>query len=129
MSAARFASLVIAGVIALPHPVHADAEGEYRKAAAAYEAGKHADAVRHADAGYLEKPMAKLMYVKAMATFKQGRVDEAWSLLQIIHPKDLPEPMREAFVRDYEQVEQAQKDGVTNRAKAQEAAKDCTSED
>lgn len=87
----------------------ADPEAEFKRGLMAYENGNFAEANQRADAGYLEKKLPKLLFLKAMSLFKLGKLAESWSLYQLILPKELPENLRDLFVTEYAATEQAVK--------------------
>lgn len=100
----------------------ADPEAWFKKGLLAYEEGRFVEASQAAENGYLEKKLPKLLVLKAMAQHKIGHLDEAWSLLQLVVPKDLPENLRDTFVQEYEQVEADLKRAGVERDRAKVAA-------
>jgi hypothetical protein len=117
----RGSTAVVAALVGfwLPALAVADPEAHFKAGWKAYEAGSHVDAVKHAEDGYAEKSLTKLMYLKAVAIWKLGKLDEAWTLLQMVKPRELPNEIQGQFVSDYEAMEQAVK-----AQKAQDAATD-----
>ncbi len=100
----------------------ADPEAWFKKGLLAYEDGHFAEAAQAADNGYLEKKLPKLLLLKAMAKHKLGLLDDAWTLLQLIVPKELPEHLRETFVQEYSQVEMGLKQAALDRDHARATA-------
>lgn len=100
----------------------AEPEAWFKKGLLAYEEGRYAEAAQAAENGYLEKKLPKLLVLKAMAQHKLGHLDEAWSLLQLVVPKDLPEHLRDTFVQEYAQVEAGLKQAGADRERAKAAA-------
>lgn len=126
MTARKAAFWVILLLLALPgRAAFADPEAEFKRGLMAYENGNFAEANQRADAGYLEKKLPKLLFLKALSLFKLGKVAEAWSLYQLIQPKELPENLRDLFVSEYaateQAIKQAQRQAEIDKGKAEEA--------
>lgn len=87
----------------------ADAEAAFKQGILALEDGHPAAALALADEGYAEKKLGKLLLLKALALEKLGRFGDAWVVIQLVVPKDLPALMRDEFVKCYERLEIASK--------------------
>lgn len=105
-------------------PVFADAESTFKKGLMALEEGHPDEAVKLADAGYAEKKLGKFLLLKALGLEKLGKVGQAWEIMQLIVPHDLPEVLRDEFVKAYDRLEVASKQAVVRQAaEAAEAAR------
>lgn len=103
-------------------PALADAEAAFKQGILALEEGRAAEALRFADDGYAEKKLGKLLLLKAMALEKLGRFGDAWVVIQLVVPKDLPPLLRDEFVQCYERLEvESKKQTADQQAEAARA--------
>ncbi len=58
-----------------------------------------------------------------MTLEKMGRIQEAWQLIQLVLPRDLPASLHEQFAASYERIEKAAAAEPAQRAQAEQAAK------
>jgi len=112
---ARLALLLLLPIACAPAVALAnDVDDAYDKAAKAFDAGRYAEAARIAADAAKVRAAPKLVFVQARAMWKLGRAVEAEKLLNLFHPKELPDDLQEAFVEVYAAVE---KDAKAERAR------------
>lgn len=120
----RTGAAVVALVALLQAPAAwADADATFKAGLTALEEGRLPDALRKADDGYAEKKQARFVLLKALTLEKMGRIQEAWQLIQLVLPRDLPEALHGEFAASYERIEKAAAAEPAQRAEADRQAK------
>lgn len=116
------ASIALMGLIQAPI-AWADADATFKAGLTALEEGRFPDALRKADDGYAEKKQARFVLLKALTLEKMGRIQEAWQLIQLVLPRDLPSALHGEFASSYERLEKAAAAEPAQRAEAERVAK------
>lgn len=99
----------------------ADADATFRAGQAALQEGRLQEALRKADDGYAEKKQARFVLLKALALEKLGRIAEAWQLIQLVLPRDIPTALHGEFAAAYERLEKAAAEEPSRKAAAEKA--------
>lgn len=120
----RSAAALAAVVALLQAPAAwADADATFKAGLTALKEGRLPDALRKADDGYADKKQARFVLLKALTLEKMGRIQEAWQLIQLVLPRDLPEALHGEFAASYERIEKAAAAEPAQRAEADRQAK------
>lgn len=115
-------ALAVVGMLLAP-AAWADADAVFKAGQVALEEGRLPDALRKADDGYAEKKQARFVLLKALALEKMGRIQEAWQLIQMVLPRDLPAALHAEFAASYERIEKAAAAEPALKAEAERLAK------
>ena len=119
------AATVACALLLVTMPAHADGADEtLKRSQAAYDAGKFEEALQAADAGLAVRSTDGLKFMKARASYKLNKIDEAWGLFQQIQPNKLPSDLQESFPGEYEIVEAVAKDRANQAAQPKASAGD-----
>ncbi|MBM4342114.1 MAG: hypothetical protein FJ100_01870 [Deltaproteobacteria bacterium] len=118
--------LLLALVAWLPALARADGDAQFKAAILALKEGRAADALKSAEDGYVERKQARFLFVKALALEKLGRVADAWQIIQVVMPRDIPAALHTEFAKAYERIETAAKLAAVKTAQqaAERAAHD-----
>lgn len=95
----------------------ADHDAQFKAGIIALEEGRAADALKAAEDGYIDKKQTKFLFLKALALEKLGRIEDAWQVIQVVLPRDLPKELHEEFAKSYERLENGHHDFVAKAAK------------
>lgn len=109
--AARWGALIalILGLCVAPSRADADPHAQYAAALSALQAGDYGKALDTAEVGLSEERLDKLLWVKAQALLKLGRLEQGWAILTLVRPGKLPADQQPVFVRVYEKTERQRK--------------------
>ncbi|MSQ84124.1 MAG: hypothetical protein EXR77_14775 [Myxococcales bacterium] len=116
----RLLMLALAGWVSLTLPARtgwADHDALFKGGIIALEEGRSADALKAAEDGYIEKKQTKFLFLKALALEKLGRIDDAWQVIQVVLPRDLPKELHEEFAKSYERIEKGHDEFLAKTAK------------
>lgn len=109
VNAHRFANALAAAVVltclVAPAAAFADADAIYAEADAAFKAADYKKAAKDASRGIELSREARFLYLRARAVWQLGDYEEAWSLMNLVKPNELPAEQQEPFVADYARME------------------------
>ncbi len=109
----RWAVPLLLCLALLTSTARADGDHHFKAGILALEEGRAADALKAAEDGYVERKQARFLFLKALALEKLGRVPDAWQIIQVVLPRDIPAALHGEFAKAYERLETAAKLAAT----------------